>query len=93
MSKRIQNRIKLLRFERNEMTQEQLANKTHVTRQTIAAIESNKYSPSLELAFKISDAFNLPICEVFSYGTEEVFTNRHKNKEDRIGRIDRQNGS
>jgi putative transcriptional regulator len=53
------------------MTQEQLAQITQVTRQTIAAIESNKYSPSLELAFKISDAFELPIGEVFSYGATE----------------------
>lgn len=55
------------------MTQEQLANKTLVTRQTIAAIENNKYSPSLELAFKISDVFELPLCEVFSYGTSDGF--------------------
>ncbi len=60
------------------MTQEQLANLTYVTRQTIAAIENNKYSPSLELALKISDAFNLPICEVFSYGAGDTFQNVHK---------------
>jgi putative transcriptional regulator len=60
------------------MTQEQLASITQVTRQTIAAIENNKYSPSLELAFKISDAFELPICEVFSYGTGDRFLSIHK---------------
>ena len=59
------------------MTQEQLANLTNVTRQTIAAIENNKYSPSLELAFKISDTFELPICGVFSYGITDKFQNIH----------------
>ena len=78
MSKHIQNKIKKLRFDNNEMTQEQLANKTLVTRQTIAAIENNKYSPSLELAFKISDAFELSICSVFSYGTSDRFQNIHE---------------
>ena len=68
----------MLRFENNEMTQEQLANKTQVTRQTIAAIENNKYSPSLELAFKISDTFNLSICEIFSYGISDSFQNIHE---------------
>lgn len=66
-----------MRFEHGEMTQEQLANIAEVTRQTIAAIEGNKYSPSLELAYKIADAFRLPICDVFSYGTENNFKNIH----------------
>ncbi len=74
----MQNRIRALRFEHNEMTQEQLANKTHVTRQTIAAIENNKYSPSLELAFKIADTFGLPLCKVFSYGTTDAFKDIHE---------------
>ncbi len=78
MSKHIQNRIKMLRFENNEMTQEQLANIVQVTRQTIAAIENNKYSPSLELAFKISDTFELPICEVISYGVSDRYQNIHE---------------
>ena len=77
MSNKIANKVKLLRFSNDEMTQEQLADKTYVTRQTIAAIENNKYSPSLELAFKISDAFELPICSVFSYGTSDRFQNIH----------------
>ena len=67
MAKQIQNRVRQLRFEHGEMTQEQLANIVQATRQTIAAIENNKYSPSLELAFKIADAFELPIGDVFSY--------------------------
>ena len=78
MSKHIQNKIKKLRFDNDEMTQEQLANKTLVTRQTIAAIENNKYSPSLELAFKISDTFELSICKVFSYGTSDSFEDIHE---------------
>jgi len=54
------------------MTQQDLADKVGASRQTIVAIEKNKYSPSLELAFKIADAFNTAIGEVFSYGIEEV---------------------
>lgn len=61
----INNNIRKLRFEHNEMTQQQLAEKAGVTRQTIVAIESAKYSPSLELAFRIALAFNVPIEEVF----------------------------
>jgi putative transcriptional regulator len=53
------------------MTQEQLAEKVGVTRQTIIAIESAKYSPSLELAFKIALAFDVPLDEVFSYVAED----------------------
>ena len=68
MEKRqLRNNIRKLRFQHNEMTQEQLAEKAGVTRQTIIAIESAKYSPSLELAFRIALVFNLPLGEVFSY--------------------------
>lgn len=63
----VRNNIRKLRFMNGEMTQEQLAEKTGVTRQTIIAIEGGKYSPSLELAFKIALAFGVPIGEVFSY--------------------------
>lgn len=70
MEKRqVRNNIRKLRFHNGEMTQEQLAEKAGVTRQTIIAIEGGKYSPSLELAFKIALAFDLPIGEVFSYET------------------------
>lgn len=58
------NKIKFLRAE-NNMTQEDLAKKVGVTRQTIIAIEKNKYIPSLELSFKISSFFNKKIEEVF----------------------------
>jgi putative transcriptional regulator len=67
---RVNNNIRKLRFFNNEMTQEQLADKVGVTRQTIIAIESAKYSPSLELAFRIAHAFSVPLEEVFSYDSE-----------------------
>ena len=63
---KIRNNIRRLRFNHDEMTQEQLAEKAGVTRQTIIAIESSKYSPSLELAFRIAQAFGVPLAEVFS---------------------------
>ena len=63
----IQNNIRKLRFLQDEMTQQQLAEKVYVTRQTIAAIEKNKYSPSLELAFKIAQVFETSLEEVFSF--------------------------
>ena len=66
----VRNKIRRLRFNHNEMTQEQLAEKVGVTRQTIIAIESSKYSPSLELAFRIALAFDVPLGEVFSYMSE-----------------------
>lgn len=64
---RLTNRIRKLRFDADEMTQEQLAQRVGVTRQTIIAIEGAKYSPSLELAFRIAEAFGRPIQEVFEY--------------------------
>jgi putative transcriptional regulator len=71
MSKsRINNTIRKLRFMHNELTQEQLAEKVGVTRQTILAIESAKYSPSLELAFKIARVFEVPLEEVFTYDAD-----------------------
>ena len=62
---RIGNHIRKLRFEHDEMTQQQLADKVGVTRQTIVAIEKGNYSPSLELAFRIALTFNTPLEEVF----------------------------
>ena len=67
----INNNIRKLRFHANEMTQQQLADKTGVTRQTIVAIENGKYSPTLELAFRIARVFNTPLEEVFSFISEE----------------------
>jgi putative transcriptional regulator len=65
------NQIRRLRFENGQMTQQQLADKTGVTRQTIIAIESGKYAPSLPLAFKIARNFGVPIENVFQYETED----------------------
>jgi putative transcriptional regulator len=62
------NHIRKLWFNHDEMTQQQLADKVGVTRQTIVALEKGNYSPSLELAFRIAHAFNLPLEEVFFYG-------------------------
>jgi putative transcriptional regulator len=68
---RIRNHIRKLRFEHNEMTQEQLAQKVGVTRQTIIAMEAAKYSPSLELAFRIALVFGVPLDEVFTYDSPD----------------------
>jgi putative transcriptional regulator len=71
MSKRrLNNNIRTLRFFNDEMTQQQLAEEVGVTRQTIIALEKGKYSPSLELAFRIALVFNVPLEEVFSYDAE-----------------------
>jgi len=67
----INNNIRKLRFHTNEMTQQELADKTGVTRQTIVAIENGKYSPTLELAFRISLVFQVPIQDVFTFNPEE----------------------
>lgn len=61
----IRNRIRRLRFDSEEMTQQELANRAGCTRQTIIAIEQGKYVPSLELAFGIARSFNVPLEEVF----------------------------
>jgi len=65
------NNIRKLRFFADEMTQQQLAEKAGVSRQTIIAIEGGKYSPSLELAFRIAHAFGVKIDEVFDYRVAE----------------------
>jgi putative transcriptional regulator len=67
MKKAIQNQIRRLRFENGEMTQHELARRSGCTRQTIHAIEAAKYGPSLELAFKIAEVFDVGIEEVFRY--------------------------
>jgi putative transcriptional regulator len=63
----ISNRIRRLRFDHGEITQQQLADKVGVTRQTIIAIEAGKYAPSLPLAFRIAHAFGVPLENVFQY--------------------------
>jgi len=66
----ITNNIRTLRFFANEMTQQDLAERAGVSRQTIIAVEAGKYSPSLELAFRIAEAFGVPITEVFQVERE-----------------------
>ena len=64
----VSNQIRRLRFENGQMTQQELADKAGVTRQTIIAIEAGGYSPSLTLAFKIAKVFGVSVEEVFQYG-------------------------
>ena len=64
---RVSNTIRRCRFDADEMTQQALAERVGVTRQTIIAIENAKYSPSLELAFQIAAVFGKPLSEVFTY--------------------------
>jgi putative transcriptional regulator len=64
---RINNQIRRLRFDHGEMTQEELAQRAGCTRQTIIALEQGKYVPSIELAFKIAQAFGVALEEVFQY--------------------------
>lgn len=66
----IGNDIRTLRFQAGEMTQQELADRVGVTRQTINAIEGNKYSPSLEVAFRIARVFGVPLEKVFTYDNE-----------------------
>jgi putative transcriptional regulator len=62
----INNNVRMMRFHNGEMTQKDLADAVGVSRQTIVAIEKGKYSPSLELCFKLSIVFNKSIDEIFS---------------------------
>ncbi len=66
-SDNLKNQIRRFRFENGEMTQEELADKAGVTRQTIIAIEAGKYAPSLPLAFRIARAFGVKVEDVFQY--------------------------
>jgi len=76
MSSAITNNLRRLRFDAGEMTQQQLADEVGVTRQTILAIEAAKYSPSLELAFRIAYAFGQPLEAVFAYEPPQGKTRR-----------------
>lgn len=64
---RVTNQIRRLRFENGQMTQAELAERVGVTRQTIIAIEQGRYSPSLEMAFRIAGVFGVPLDAVFQY--------------------------
>ena len=69
---RLSNKVRRLRFDNGELTQQQLADRVGVTRQTIIAIESGKYSPSLPLAFKLARAFGVSIEDVFEFEDEQM---------------------
>lgn len=66
----LSNRIRALRFAAGEMSQGELGQRIGVTRQTVAAIEAGKYSPSLEAAFRIAEVFNVPLDQVFHWGED-----------------------
>lgn len=68
----LSNRIRVLRFLNGEMSQAELGLRIGVTRQTIAAIEAGKYSPSLEAAFRIAHVFNVPLVEVFQWNAKDT---------------------
>lgn len=63
----VTNRIRALRFQHGEMTQQELADRIGVSRQTVNAIEGGKYAPSLEVAFRIARVFAAPLEAVFEY--------------------------
>ncbi len=67
----VQNNIRTLRFHAGEMTQQELADRARVSRQTIVAIEKGNYSPSLELAFRLAHIFKTPLDEVFTYDPDD----------------------
>jgi putative transcriptional regulator len=68
----ITNRIRRLRFEHGEMTQQELAHRVRCTRQTVIALEQGKYLPSLALAFRFAQVFGLPVEEIFQLQEEDV---------------------
>ena len=72
MERSISNRVRFLRFQNGEMSQAELGQRIGVTRQTIAAIEAGKHSPSLEAAFRIAQVFNVPLGEVFQWDNKPV---------------------
>ena len=77
----ITNNIRTLRFFKDEMTQQELADEVGVTRQTIAAIEAGKYFPTLELAFRMAALFDTTLDEVFTYDSaKDKFKKRKKKK-------------
>jgi len=71
-SEHLSNNVRRLRFEHGQMTQQQLADKVGVTRQTIIAIEAGNYAPSLPLAFRIAQTFGFSIEQVFQYDEQET---------------------
>ena len=78
MDTAIRNTIRRLRFDHGEMTQQELADKIGVTRQTVNAIELGKYSPSLEVAFRIAGVFRVPLDHVFQYDGDRTASEKKK---------------
>jgi putative transcriptional regulator len=76
----IHNMIRRLRFEHGEMTQQELAKRAGVTRQTIIALEAGNYVPSLLLAFRLARAFGVGIQSVFQYHESEQATSNGNNE-------------
>ena len=76
----IKNNIRTLRFFKDEMTQQELAESVGVTRQTIVAIEKGKYSPTLEIAFRMAHVFDVPLEKVFSYDADQDVFKKGKKK-------------
>ena len=68
----ISNQVRTLRFQHGEMSQAELGERIGVTRQTIAAIEAGKYSPSLQAAFRIAEVFGVPLEDVFQWGAKAI---------------------
>jgi len=68
---KVANRVRALRFGAGEMTQAELADRIGVTRQTVIAIEQARYSPSIEMAFKIARVFNVGLDDVFQYPDDD----------------------
>jgi putative transcriptional regulator len=85
---KVTNSIRSLRFVQGEMTQAELASRIGVTRQTVIAIEKGRYSPSLEMAFRIAQALNVPLDDVFQYPAPHTDQeDKHMESEDRkVGR-------
>ena len=76
----ITNNIRTLRFFKDEMTQQELAESVGVTRQTIVAIEKGKYTPTLEIAFRMANFFDVPLEKVFTYDAEKDQFKKRKKK-------------
>lgn len=76
----ITNNIRTLRFFKDEMTQQALAESVGVTRQTIVAIEKGKYAPTLEIAFRMAHIFDVPLEKVFTYDPEKDTFKKGKKK-------------
>lgn len=77
----ITNNIRTLRFFKDEMTQQELAEAVGVTRQTIVAIEKGKYAPTLEIAFRMAHVFDVPLDKVFSYDPEKDAFKKKKKRD------------